>query len=51
MGEEGRGFWEISIRVTSEREEMVPTVEEERLAAVVRCRFLGTPALGNIGMY
>jgi len=29
---------------------MVPTVEEERRAAVVRCRFLGTPALGIIGM-
>lgn len=45
MGEEGRGLWEISVRVTSEREEMVASVEEERQAAVVRCRFLG-----NIGM-
>jgi len=48
--EEGRWCcWEISVRVTSETEEMVPTVEEERRAAV-RCRFLGIPALGIIGM-
>jgi len=50
MGEGRWGFWEISVRVTSETEEMVPTVEEERRAAVVRCRFLATPAPGIIGM-